>query len=116
MLDIREIDGEIAKLESGSPSMNDCAKLAVLYTVKDHMCGYAEPGQASYIHASAPVSDAVISSVQSKAGNYGDSDFLRAVSGKSPAEAWAIMDDLMDTLLVVNQRVYDSVMRRMMQL
>ncbi|WP_279280006.1 hypothetical protein [Pseudoflavonifractor sp. 524-17] len=35
---------------------------------------------------------------------YGDSDFLRAVSGKPPSKAWMVMDELMDTLRVVNPR------------
>ncbi len=42
----------------------------------------------------------------------GDSDFLRAVQGKDTASAWGVMDNLMDTLKVVNQRVYESVMRK----
>ena len=43
---------------------------------------------------------------------YGDSDFLQAVAGKDPAAVWEILDDLMDTLHVVNPRVYDGVMRK----
>lgn len=45
--------------------------------------------------------------------DYGDSDFLIAVRGKVPADAWHVVDDLMDTLKAVNPRVYDSVMRKM---
>lgn len=43
---------------------------------------------------------------------HGDSDFLRAVSGKDSAAAWDVMDELMDTLKVVNGKAYDSVMRK----
>ena len=45
-------------------------------------------------------------------GVYGDSDFLRAVAGKDPARVWPIMDELMDTVLLVKRSVYDSVMRK----
>lgn len=45
-------------------------------------------------------------------GDYGDSDFLRAASGVDQHDAWAIMDDLMDTLHTVNPRVYEGVMRK----
>ncbi len=45
-------------------------------------------------------------------GDYGESDFLQAVRGKRPADVWAVMDELMDTLAVVNHRVYDGVMRQ----
>ena len=43
----------------------------------------------------------------------GDSDFLRAVDGKDPEKAWEIMDELLDTLKVVNRKVYDNVMRKL---
>ena len=35
---------------------------------------------------------------------YGDSDFLQAVSGKDPAHVFAVMDELMDTLHIINER------------
>ena len=39
-----------------------------------------------------------------------------AVAGKDAASAWAVMDELMETLRVVKQRTYDSVMRKMERL
>lgn len=44
---------------------------------------------------------------------YGDSPFLTAVARVSPASAWEIIDDLMDTLRVCNPRVYDHIMRKL---
>ena len=38
------------------------------------------------------------------------------VAGKDAASAWAVMDELMETLRVVKQRTYDSVMRKMERL
>lgn len=46
----------------------------------------------------------------------GESDFLRTVSGKDSTAAWKVMDELMETLAVVNERVYQSVMRKLGQL
>ncbi len=48
----------------------------------------------------------------SSLARYGDSDFLISVEGKDPRAAWSIMGELMDTLKIVNLRVYDSVMRK----
>ena len=45
--------------------------------------------------------------------SYGDSDFLRAVSQKDPAHVWRVMDELMETLHIVEPRVYNSVMRKL---
>ena len=57
----------------------------------------------AYSAAPAPVS----------AETYGDSDFLRAVADVPTGKAWEIMDELMDSLKIVNERVYNSVMRKL---
>lgn len=46
-------------------------------------------------------------------GSYGESDFLKAMSGKDEREAWELMDELMQTLAVLNPRLRDSVMRQL---
>lgn len=107
MLDPKEIDIEIARLEYGESSYPAYQKLANLYTIRNQMMKKAEqreePIQA-YSLAAAPE--------LSYTGRYGDSDFLREIEGKDLASAWAVMDDLMDTLHTVNPRVYDGVMRK----
>ena len=62
-----------------------------------------------YSAAPAPVKTYASETV----GSYGDSDFLRAVADVSPDKAWEIMDELMDSLKIVNERVYKSVMRKL---
>lgn len=107
MLDPKEIDIEIAKWEYLESSYDNYAKLANLYTIRDHMnkvTGQSPIYNQSYFAAPADYTLAT--------ELYGDSDFLRAVEGKDPAEAWSIIDDLMDTLHTVNPRVYDGVMRK----
>ena len=43
----------------------------------------------------------------------GDSEFLIAVSGKNSTKAWAVMNELMDDLIIGNKRVYDRVMDKL---
>ena len=43
----------------------------------------------------------------------GDSEFLIAVSGKDSTKAWAVMNELMDELMIGNKRVYDRVMDKL---
>ena len=107
MLDRKEIDIEIARLEYGESSYPAYAKLANLYTIRDRMDRQERqvPYEAAY---SATSADAEYSSVVE---DYGDSDFLRTVYGKDQGAAWSIMDDLMDTLHTVHPRVYEGVMR-----
>lgn len=103
MLDVRELEVAITELENRPPTFSSCAKLADLYAVRDHITGQVQERGLSYSQASGPVS---------LLERYGDSDFLRLISGKDAAQVWAVMDELMDSLQVVNRRVYDSVMRK----
>lgn len=105
MLDRREIDIEIARLEYVESNYPDYAKLADLYVIRDQMDRQKTEQKeipAQYSSAPDPLPPTVT----------GGSDFLRAVSGRDPERVWAIMDDLMETLNVVNPRVYRSVMEQ----
>lgn len=112
MLDRKEIDIEIARLEYGESSYPAYAKLANLYTIRDRMDRQERetPCEASY--SAAPAIAESIPAVR----DYGDSDFLRAVYRADQGAVWAIMDDLMDTLHVANPRVYASVMGKIRKL
>lgn len=79
--------------------MVNCEKLAAIYTVMDHL------NPTGYSYDSEKVKPTV--------GYYGESEFMRAVQGKDEAEIWQLIDELMETLSVVNPRLYDSVMRRL---
>lgn len=107
---LKEIEWAILELEQEESSFPVYAMLANLYTVRNELLGQSAPAvqAAAYSEAAAPVREVL--------GQYGDSDFLRAVAGKDAASAWAVMDELMETLRVVKQRTYDSVMRKMERL
>ncbi len=107
MLDIREIEYWISRYEREADKLEHCVTLSALYSIRDKMLGSGQDDHqiSAYSETSKPVVDPL--------GQYGDSEFLRSVKGKDPVEAWSIMDELMETLKVVNQRVYDSVMRKL---
>lgn len=109
---LKEVEWAISELENEETSFSNYAKLANLYTVRDKMLGKDTPANVrsfdlEYSGASSPARFVE---------QYGDSDFLQTIVGKDPAGAWAVIDDLMDTLRVVNPRVYDSVMRKLRRL
>ena len=112
MLDPKEIDIEIARLEYGESSYPAYAKLATLYTIKNQM-NKQIPENRSYekAYSAAPAAEMSVD-----VGRYGDSEFLREVEGKDREQVWGIMDDLMDALQVANPRVYNGVMRKIRQL
>ena len=89
---LNEIEWAIQELEKEESSFPVYAKLANLYTVRNEMLGLSapQPQIAAYSEAAGPAAE--------RLGQYGDSDFLRAVEGKAPTETWAVMDELMETL------------------
>lgn len=109
---IREEDLQeaIAECEGQrNPNANTCIKLAAFYTIKRELFG---AGDNSYSLAPSPQSVSVASEPESEIYYHGDSDFAQAISGKDSEKMWAIMDELMTALQVVNPRLYDSVMRK----
>lgn len=102
---LKEIEWAISELENEETSFSNYEKLAALYTVRDKMMG-VEPKvhMEDYSRAAGPE--------PKMTERYGDSDFLTAVSGKDLDDVFQIMDDLMENLKIVNERVYMSVMRK----
>lgn len=106
---LAEIENGIYKLEHEESSKAGYILLSALYICRDKMLGLSAPQSQvmAYSEAPAPVE---------QLERYGDSDFLRTVQGRDPGAAWAVIDELMETLRVVNPRAYESVMRKMQRL
>lgn len=111
MLDKAEIRAAIAKLEFDESSYSNYAKLASLYVIRDKMQEEERGDGDRYVdyYSGAP---APVTAEPATVGEHGDSEFLLAVAGKDPAKAWAVVDELMDTLAMVNSKVYNSVMQK----
>lgn len=102
---LKEIEWYIDQLEHTDIPDSGYVLLSALYTIRDHMTGQNLPIAQAYSLAPEPVP-------QQTLDRYGDSDFLRAISGKDADAAWGVMDELMETLRAVNPRVYATVMRK----
>ena len=97
MISKDELDKTILELEMRDTTFANCAKLADLYVVRDHITGQ---------QAAQPTPLTVDPS----------SEFLKAVDGKDSVAVFAIMDDLMDTIRATAPRAYESVMRRVREI
>ena len=108
MLDAKEINSEIAKWEALESSYPNYAKLADLYVIRREMQKQdnTESDYGMEYSSAGP----------QPLDFYGDSEFLQAVAGKDPAAVWEVMDDLMDTLRVVNSRVYNRILSQVREL
>lgn len=107
MINKQDLNETIAELENArdhSPQM--CQRLADLYIIREKLFDESATHDYGYSKAAEPMHEI------EPLVDYGDSDFLIAIRGKLPKNAWLVIDELMDTLRVVNPRVYDSVMRK----
>lgn len=86
-----------------NPSSSTCIRLAAFYTILDHLRG----NDNNYSFSAFPTNQA-----EDKVTYLGDSEFAQTIYGKDSNEMWSIMDELMETLQVIDSRLYDSVMRK----
>ena len=84
-----------------NPSVQTCIKLAAFYTIKEHMYGNI-PEDEGYSFRS----DERFIEYES------DSEFGQLIPGRPAAEIWAIMDEAMEALQVLNPRLYANIIRR----
>ncbi len=88
-----------------NPSANTCLKLAAYYTVHDHLFGRTEQVEplSGYSGASEPAYN-------------GKSEFAQLLRSKDSVEVMGVLDELMDTLHVINPRLYDGVIAKLSML
>ena len=109
MISEKDLQDAIAECQGERhPNANTCIKLAAYFTIYD----YLYPKQSEQTER---IPQAIFETVEEQeVASYGESDFLRMISGKKAADAWQVMDELMDTLQVINPRLYDGVMRQLL--
>lgn len=105
MVDPDEVEKEIISLESRDTTYAVCERLAWLYIVRDHLNGVAQntTAKAAYVEPETT-------------GELGESEFLRAASGKPIDEVMRVMDEYMATLHIVSPRAYDSIMSKLAEI
>ncbi len=94
-----ELLDAIDQLEDGKHSIQNCEKLAAIYTVFDHL--YGEPkdmkADVGYSYSNEPM-----------IGDYGDSKLFKAVYGKPTREVWKLINELVEALSVLNPRLLSN--------
>ena len=107
MISKHDLDQAIAECQGQrNPNANTCLKLAAFYTIRNEMFG-EEKQPPMYSYSPEPVE-----TLQS----YGNSEFLDAIVGKDHESVMLIMDELMESMQVLQPRIYDSVMRKILSL
>lgn len=93
MISLDKINETILELERSDTTFSTCEKLAACYTVRDHLQQYNV----------AP---------ETKVTQEGSSEFIQAINGKNPDRLWPIMDELMQTVAMLQPRIYEKVIDR----
>ena len=104
MITKKDIEAAIAECQGKrNPDAKTCIMLAAFLTIKREMFGEAEP--LSYSYASAPGRSTI--EIDS------NSEFARAIDGREQRDVLPVMDELMDTLNVIQPRLYNVVMNKL---
>lgn len=85
-----------------NPNASTCMKLASYYIIQDHMKEPDKPEVPRYSFAAPPT-------ITYNSGT----EFSEKIKDMSIDDILAVMDELMTTLSVVNPRLYDGVMRKL---
>lgn len=94
MISKAELETAIREYEAAPNTYSNCEKLATFYTIYGYMYG-AEPKGEEVVAYS------------------GKSEFADAVRGQAPDKAWAVMDELMDAISVLNPKLYRSALDKL---
>lgn len=107
MITERDLTAAIAECQGKrNPDARTCIMLAAFYTIKREMFGEEkEAEQPSYSFAPAP--DRKTIEIES------DSEFAKAINGREQREIMPVLDELMQTISIIQPRLYDAVMDKL---
>lgn len=107
MITEKDLNEAIAECQGKrNPNANTCIMLAAFLTIRQHLFGDDEPqAEKGYSFSAPPAPNSVV-------GYESDTEFGQAVYGKNAYDMWALMDETMTTLEVLNPPLYRSIMRR----
>jgi len=103
----RDLDTAIAECQGKrNPDASTCIKLAAFYTIKRELYGEEKQAvQTAYSYAPAP--DRNMIQMDS------DSEFARAIDGRDQQEILPVLEELMNTLQIIQPRLYNAVMDKL---
>ena len=100
MLSRAEMESAIREYEDSQPSYQNCERLATLYTLYDHLYSNRQEVVPRYVD-------------EETVGEYGESDFFQAITGKEAAQVWQVVGELVDAVSVLNPRLYTAMMEKL---
>ena len=97
-----------------NPNANTCIKLAAYYTILNNLQTTSEKSSVVSSKKETPTYSYLSADTSEKTVEYrSNSNFSKVIDGKSAVKMWAVMDELMTTLMVINPKLYNDVMRKL---
>ena len=104
MITKKDLEAAIAECQGKkNPDAKTCIMLAAFYTIRREMFGEEKYVEHSY--APAPVRKMI--EIES------ESEFARAIDGRDQSDIMPVLDELMDTIRIIQPRLYDAVMMKL---
>lgn len=100
MITKKDLQKAIEEYKMAPATFANCEKLATYCILYEHL--YSEREERPKVEKTVEV---VIDT-------NGESEFLRMIQGEDPRRIWAIMDELMQTIKLINPRLYDGVINK----
>ena len=111
MISEKDLHDAIAECQGERhPNANTCIKLAAYLTILDTLYPSKTDAPVKIIEK-PPVKEVENTNI---IGDLGDTEFYKAVKGKDINEVMAVFNELMDTVYVMNKRLYDGVMHQLL--
>jgi len=96
-----EILDAIDELEEAPATYQNAEKLATFYSLYDHLFVKQEP-----MNRIESIREVIV-------GKYGDSEFMRVIEGKKAEDIWSVMDELMQTIRMLQPRLYNATIEKL---
>ena len=104
MITKKDLDSAIAECQGKrNPDARTCIMLAAFLTIKREL--FVEEKDDGYSFAPAPVRNTI--EINS------ESEFARVIDGRNQDEVLPVMDELMETIKMIQPRLYDAVMLKL---
>lgn len=113
MISERELLDIIEGYERDFKTLGDCEKLAVYYTVYDHLFGKVDNYREEYRQGYSTCAEGFQHEEKKISVPVVTSDFLRTVEGMDASRFWSVIDELVSTIEVINPRLYEGLMKRL---
>ena len=109
MITRHDLDAAIAEcMGEREPNANTCIKMAAYYTIRQNLYPETAQNDALPTYSFAANSDTV--HIDS------DTEFARAVEGLPHDKIWALVDELVETVRILQPRVYAALLRKINEL